>query len=228
MRPGASATKVAVDVVIDEEIPDYKTSVRLVGRSKGVARRQAGGIRRPRRSICDIGRISHYPTDYTHTTGEGLITWNTDNRSMVYVSERDGHYALYEASIGRKDDLNFPNATTIDERPLFSDNIERTYPQYSPDGKSLAFIEDRNKLMVMDVATGKVRRLTDGSANPERDGGFYYVWSPDSRWIAFELTGNGHEPYADVAIVNTEGTPKSNQHHPLIVLRHTSTMGSRR
>ena len=208
MRPGASATKVAVDVVIDEEIPDYKTSVRSsAGAKVSPDGKQVAFVDRGEVFVTSV----EYPTtrQITHTPqGEGLITWNTDNRSMVYVSERDGHYALYEASVGRKDDLNFPNATTIDERPLFSDNIERTYPQYSPDGKSLAFIEGRNKLMVMDVATGKVRRLTDGSANPERDGGFYYVWSPDSRWIAFELTGNGHEPYADVAIVNTEGTPK--------------------
>lgn len=208
MRAGAKPAKVAVDVVVDEEIPAYKTSVRS---SNGAAVSPDG----KQVAFADRGEIFVTSVEYTTTKqithtpeAEGMITWNPDNRSIVYVSERDGHYALYEASIARKDDLNFPNATTVDERPLFSDNVERTYPDYSPDGKQLAFIEDRSKLMVMDVATKKVRQLTDGSTYPERDGGFHYTWSPDSRWIAFELTGNGHEPYADVAIVNTTGTPE--------------------
>lgn len=208
MRPGGKPAKLAVDVTIDEVIPAYKTSVRSSGGAKvSPDGKQVAFFDRGELFVTSV----EYPTtkQITHTPeGEALVTWNPDNRSLVYVSERDGHYALYKASIGRKDDLNFPNATTVDERPLFSDGIERTYPQYSPDGKQLAFIEDRNKLMVMDVASGKVRQLTDGSPNPERDGGFYYSWSPDGKWIAFELTGNGHEPYADVAIVNTIGNPE--------------------
>lgn len=62
--------------------------------------------------------------------------------------------------------------------------------------------------MVMDIATKKVRQITDGSTYAERNGGFEYSWSPDGKWIVMELTNNGHEPYCDIAIVNTAGTPK--------------------
>lgn len=155
---------------------------------------------------------SEYKTtkQISHTAAaEKQITWAPGSRAIVYVSERDGKPALYRAMLSRDEDLNFPNATVIDEHRLLPDETaEQTYPQYSPDGSELAYIADRNKLMIMDVATKKVRQITDGSTYPERGGGFDYSWSPDGKWIVMELTGNGHEPYCDVAIVNTTGTPK--------------------
>ena len=62
---------------------------------------------------------------------------------MAYASERNGNWELYMAKIARKEEANFPNATAIEEEVLLpSDKTERTYPQFSPDGKELAFIED--------------------------------------------------------------------------------------
>ena len=81
MRPGASATKVAVDVVIDEEIPDYKTSVRSsAGAKVSPDGKQVAFVDRGEVFVTSV----EYPTtrQITHTPqGEGLITWNTDNRS---------------------------------------------------------------------------------------------------------------------------------------------------
>ncbi len=121
------------------------------------------------------------------------------------MSERGGRWNIYTATIERKDDPNFPNATTIVEKELFNDDIERTYPQYSPDGKELAFIQERNKLMVMDVKSKKVRQITDGSTHTRRNGGFDYSWSPDSKWLTLSVVDNMHDPYCDVAIVSAQG-----------------------
>ena len=68
--------------------------------------------------------------------------------------------------------------------------VERTYPQYSPDGKELAFIEDRNRLMVLNLKTKKVRQVTDGSTWYNTGGGFDYEWSPDGKWFTLEFIGN--------------------------------------
>ncbi len=110
------------------------------------------------------------------------------------------------AKIARKEEANFPNATTIEEEVLLpSDKIERTYPQFSPDGKELAFIEDRNRLMVLNLETKKVRQVTDGSTWFSTGGGFDYSWSPDGKWFTLEFIGNRHDPYSDIGMVNAQG-----------------------
>ena len=110
------------------------------------------------------------------------------------------------AKIARKEEANFPNATTIEEEVLLpSDKTERTYPQFSPDGKELAFIEDRNRLMVLNLETKKVRQVTDGSTWFSTGGGFDYSWSPDGKWFTLEFIGNRHDPYSDIGMVNAQG-----------------------
>lgn len=146
----------------------------------------------------------------THTPeAETWVAWGDSAKSVLYTSERDGKYNIYEATMGRKDDPNFANATIIDEKPLFkADGHERTVPQVSPDGKKLAYILDRNILMMKDLKSGKEMRLTDGSTYRHRDGHFNYTWSPDSKWIALETTNR--DPYTDIAIINTEDATLTN------------------
>ena len=110
------------------------------------------------------------------------------------------------AKITRKEDPNFPNATLIEEEVLLpSKTVERRYPQYSPDGKEIAFIEDRNRLMVLNLETKKVRQVTDGSTWYTTGGGFDYEWSPDGKWFTLEFIGNRHDPYSDIGIVSAQG-----------------------
>lgn len=110
------------------------------------------------------------------------------------------------AKIARKEEANFPNATAIEEEVLLpSDKTERTYPQFSPDGKELAFIEDRNRLMVINLETKKVRQVTDGSTWFSTGGGFDYSWSPDGKWFTLEFIGNRHDPYSDIGMVSAQG-----------------------
>lgn len=209
MTDGAAPVKLAIDIIDNDENIIQKRSVS----SSDDATVSPDGRQI---AFTDRGELFVTSVDYKTTkqitltpAAESQITWAPGNRAIVYVSERDGHPNLYRAMLDRDDDLNFPNATVIDEHRLLpADSVERTYPKYSPDGTELAFIADRNKLMVMDVATKKVRQITDGSTYAERNGGFEYSWSPDGKWIVMELTNNGHEPYCDIAIVNTTGTPK--------------------
>ena len=68
-------------------------------------------------------------------------TWSKDGKSIVYQSDRDGYATLYQAKLGNESDPNFSNATLIEESRLFSDDgHERMHPQFSPDGKKLAFV----------------------------------------------------------------------------------------
>ena len=150
-----------------------------------------------------------YPTtkQITHTAAaESGVEFGADNRTLVYASERSGNWQLYIAKIAREEDPNFANATLIEEEVLLpSDKIERMYPKFSPDGKELAFIEDRRKLMVMNMETKKVRQITDGKLWHSTAGYFDYRWSPDGKWFTLCFIGNKHDPYSDIGIVSAQG-----------------------
>ena len=143
----------------------------------------------------------------THTpAAERGLSFGADNRTLAYASERTGNWQLYLAKITRPEDPNFPNATTITEEVLLpSENVERAYPQFSPDGKELAFIEDRQRLMVLNLETRKVRQITDGSTWYDTGGWFDYNWSPDGQWFTLEFIGNRHDPYSDIGLVSAAG-----------------------
>ena len=159
------------------------------------------------------GEVFVTSTDYTTTkqitqtaAREAGLTFAPDNRTLAYASERNGNWQLYLAKIARKEDPNFPNATLIKEEVLLpSTTVERAYPQFSPDGKELAFIEDRIRLMVLNLETKQIRQITDGSTWYSTGGGFDYAWSPDSKWFTLEFTGNKHDPYSDIGIVSAQG-----------------------
>ena len=203
-RPGSDPVKVAIDIVTDG---NSQPEIVRVGNQNAEAMPSPDGTQ-----IAVINRGDIFVTSVEYSTTRQVtntpaaeldVAWHPQNRALVYASERDGHWNIYKASIARKDDPNFANATVINEEALFdaADGIERRYPQYSPDGDKLAYIEGREKLMVKDLTTGKETQLTDGSAWTDRSGAFEYRWSPDSRYIALDICDRKHDPYYDVAIV---------------------------
>ena len=134
------------------------------------------------------------------------ITVAPDGSAIIYASERTGRWNLYKATLGREDDLHFAYATLINEEPLFQDeSVERSWPAFSPDGKEVAFIEDRHILKVLNLESGQVRQITDGTQNY---GEFEYDWSPDSKWFTLTFTTNRHYPYDDIGIVSASGDMK--------------------
>ena len=143
----------------------------------------------------------------THTSeAEEGLSFGADNRTLVYSSLRNGNWELYTAKISRKEDLNFPNATLIEEEVLLpSKTVECMYPKFSPDGKEVAFIEDRIRLKVVNLESKKVRQITDGSTWYELGAPFSYSWSPDGKWFTLEFIAHQHDPYTDIALVSADG-----------------------
>lgn len=196
--------KVAVSINADYP-DDPETLVSTRGARRAVASPNGKNVAFLYRGDVFVTSVEHSTTKQISNTAaaESDLAWANDS-TLVYTSERNGRYEIFTATPRRGSaDGDIVHATIIDEKPVFGDrDHERTVPQMSPDGKYLAFIQDRTDLAVRDMATGRVRILTHSNYNPGRDGRFYYRWSPDSKWIALEIVDRHHDPYTDVAIIN--------------------------
>ena len=205
--PSGKPTKVKVALFHDDSDDVLRTSMTR-GATAAVASPDGKQVAFIARGEVFVTSVEYATTKRITTTpeAEAGLSWGSDNRTLYYATERSGNWQLVKATIERKEDPNFPNATTIKEEILLpSSTVERAAPDVSPDGKKLAFIEDRNRLMVMDIESGKVHQVTDGSTWYETNGGFDYSWSPDSKWFTLTYIANQRDPYTDVGIVSTDG-----------------------
>ena len=205
--PSGKPTKVKVALFHDDSDDVLRTSMTR-GATAAVASPDGKQVAFIARGEVFVTSVEYTTTKRITTTpeAEAGLSWGSDNRTLYYATERSGNWQLVKATIERKEDPNFPNATTIKEEILLpSSTVERAAPDVSPNGKKLAFIEDRNRLMVMDIESGKVHQVTDGSTWYETNGGFDYSWSPDSKWFTLTYIANQRDPYTDVGIVSADG-----------------------
>ena len=91
------------------------------------------------------------------------IDFSPDGRSLVYASERDGLWQIYQASLVNEDEKQFTYATEIKEERLTKSNKTSFQPQYSPDGKEVAFLEDRTAIRVINLKSRVTRTVMDNS-----------------------------------------------------------------
>lgn len=205
MQPGSQPRKISVTATRDDADILASLSAKKAGSAtisrdgKQVAFTSRGEV---------FATVTGYPTtrQLTHTaSAEAWPAFAPDGRTLVYSSYRDGLWQLYRSRIVRKDDPNFANAVSLKEERVCASKLDQTRPQFSPDGKELAFIEGRTRLVVLNLATGKTRQVTDGTQWAYRTSGFTYQWSPDSRWFTLEFVGNGRSSYEDVGIVSAQG-----------------------
>lgn len=153
-------------------------------------------------------------TDYTTTKRitdtpeqERNVNFSPDGRSLVYASERGGLWQIYQTSIVNKDEKQFTYATQLKEEQLVKSSLVDMQPAYSPDGKSVAYIEDRGALKAVDVKTKAVRQLMDGKFQYSySDGDLWFQWSPDSKWLLSNYIGHGGWNNSDIALVPADGS----------------------
>lgn len=209
LRPGGQPKKVAIDIVQDwEDAPIEKKALSKGAESFAIAPDGKDVAVTVRGEV--LATSVEYSTTrlITSTPGhEDHVQWGATARELIYDSDAHGDVRdIYVAKIKNSDDPNFPNATAVEETRLIADkaNVDRSQPKYSPDHKKLAFVQDRNNLMVMDMATKSVKQLTDSSIFPQRGDDMTFAWSPDGKWIVMEAIISGREPYSDILLVNVE------------------------
>jgi len=131
------------------------------------------------------------------------LEFSPDGKALVYASERGGKWAIYEARRARESEPYFFASTVVREAPLVSNERQNTHPSFSPDGRSLAYLEDRNTLKVVDLASRQARTLLTEKELFGND--HWFQWSPDGRWIAFDLDVPGIAP-SEVGLVRADGS----------------------
>jgi tricorn protease len=98
--------------------------------------------------------------------------WSPDGQWIAYLSDRSGEYEIY---VRRQDGSGEERRVTTDG------DIWRFQPLWSPDGRMLAFGDRKQRLRIVEVATG---RMIDADHSDQNDI-THYRWSPDNAWIAY-------------------------------------------
>ncbi|MDD8027481.1 MAG: S41 family peptidase, partial [Acidobacteriota bacterium] len=114
--------------------------------------------------------------------------FSPDGRTLVYAAERDNNWNIYTASIVRKEEPYFYASTVLKEAPVVATAAEEFQPEFSPDGKELAYLENRVVLKVVNLASKEARTILPARHNYSySDGDQYYKWSPDGKWFLVQF-----------------------------------------
>ncbi len=180
---------VSVDVVSDLSI-EMPRSTDVSGRI-GNASASPGGKRvvfEARGELFNVPASEGYVLNMTQSSGafDRDPAWSPDGASIAYWSDRAGEYEIYLQNTGAQSP----------PRRLTNRGGGFGYALYwSPDSRKLAFIDETNDVIVVDVESGVARVAGNNDWNLSHPGrlGYPIAWSPDSRWIAFtEGLANGN------------------------------------
>ena len=136
---------------------------------------------------------------------ERAVSFSPDGKALLYASERNNRWRIYETRRARDEEPYFYASTTLKETPIVANEHENTQPEYAPDGKEIAYVEDRTTLRVFSVDSKQTRTiLTSKEVAPQGDGDHYYQWSPDGKWILFDYSVPGLAP-GEVGLIRADG-----------------------
>lgn len=121
----------------------------------------------------------------TNTPGqERSVYFSPDGRSLIYASERDSIWGIYQTTIGREEEGYFFNSTILKEEAIVNNGKESFFPKYSPDGKEVAYLEERTAVNIINLETKEIRNILPAEKNYSySDGDQWFDWSPDSKWL---------------------------------------------
>jgi dipeptidyl-peptidase 4 len=141
-----------------------------------------------------------------------LFDMDPTRRGFLFVHGQDLYYATFDGSTAVR---------------LTTDPGREQFPQFSPDGKSVAFVRDFD-LYVVDIAGPPERRLTTGGRDDLRHGHADWVyfeeifnrrsqafwWSPDSKKLAFMEFDDAGVPFHTVLDDTVSPRREEKTHYP--------------
>ena len=124
----------------------------------------------------------------THSSGvaERYPSWSPDGSMIAYWSDRSGEYELTV----RSPDSSGEERKLTDLGPGYRYNLF-----WSPDGKKVAFIDEKQTIQIYDFDGGRIAEVDKGRSMLHGGlQGFEVAWSSDSRWLTYSRsleTSNG-------------------------------------
>ena len=208
VKEGAEPQKVNISITTDNAEPSLMRQIRSNGATE-IALSPSG------KEVAFVMHGDVYVTSVDYKTTKRItdtpqqernVSFSPDGRALVYASERNGVWQIYQAKIKNASDKNFTYCTDIEEEALTHSNLTSQYPAYSPDGKEVAFYEDRATLRILNLKSKDVRTVLDGKYNYSySDGDIWFEWSPDSKWLLCSYIGTGGWNNTDIALVKADG-----------------------
>ena len=208
LREGQQPKKIQISVTADRNDIDLDRQVKTAGATEIKVSPNGKEIAFVMHGDVYVTSVDYKTTKQITDTPEQerSIDFAPDGRSIVYASERNGLWQIYTTKLKNASDKNFTYASDLTEERIVTSDKTSLQPRFSPDGKSIAFLEDRGTLRVVDVKSHAVRTVMDGKyIFSYSDGDVWYEWSPDSRWLLSSYIGIGGWNNQDIALVNASG-----------------------
>jgi tricorn protease len=173
----ASATSQKVPIVIDEDFASGRSGLRDVSKQVTNYEISPDGSRALFGARGDVFTV---PAKYgntrnlTQTPGvhERNSKWSPDGRWISYISDATGEDEIWVTAQDGKSPAR--QVTT-------GGDVYKYQPLWSPDSKKLLWADKKLRLQFVDVATGEVTQVAQGTTWEFSE----YSWSPDSKWIAY-------------------------------------------
>jgi len=137
---------------------------------------------------------------------ERMIQFSPDGRSILYSVEKDGSWDIYKVSLANKNEPYFYASTTLTTEPVIATPKDEFQAVYSPDGKKIAYLEERNIIKVYDIASKTSSTVVAEGVNfSYADGDQDFVWSPDSKFILAQ-SNEGRFGSSQIVLFKADGS----------------------
>ena len=137
---------------------------------------------------------------------ERSVSFSPDGRSLVYAAEKDNNWNIYTTSLTRASEPYFCVSTVLKDEAVVATPAEEFQPAFSPDGKEIAYLENRQTLKVYNIASKQSRTVLPADKNYSySDGDQYYTWSPDSKWFLVQFAPPQRMFTPEVGLVAADG-----------------------